>query len=269
MAGLYVAFEDYNFAGGIFSGKWVGLKYFSFIFHYPDFYRVFRNTLIINLCRLVFSFPVPIILALLINEVRNAVFKRGVQSLVYLPHFISWVIFGGIIIEFLSPSEGIVNAALKAVGMKPVFFMTQPHLFRGIVVISDIWKNSGWGTIIFLAALSGVSVELYDSAVIDGASRFQQTRYITIPSISATIVVVLLLQIGRIMDLSFEQIYVLYNPTVYSVGDVISTYVYRIGIGNARFSMTTAIGLFQSLIGLVLITIANFTSRKLFDQSIW
>jgi putative aldouronate transport system permease protein len=270
MFGLLIAFKDFSFSKGVFGSTWIGWDNFKFLFfEQEDFYRIVRNTLLINVYRLVFSFPAPIAIALLLNEVRRDRYKRFVQTSIYLPHFVSWVIFGSIVIQFLSPSAGIVNAAIKALGGEPVFFMTTPAWFRPIVVISDIWKNTGWGTIIYLAALAGVDPELYDAARIDGANRWDQIWHVTLPSISETIVFILLLNVGRIMMIGFDQIYVLYNPTVYDVGDVIATYVYRIGIGNAQFSITTAIGLFQSLIGLVMIYGSNFISKKLLGKSIW
>jgi putative aldouronate transport system permease protein len=270
MFGLMIAFKDFSFSKGVFGSRWVGLKYFIFIFtRHPDFFRILRNTVLINIYRLVFAFPVPIILALMLNEVIHLRFKRVLQTLIYLPHFVSWVIFGGIIIQFLSPSTGIVNEFIALFGAEPIFFLVEPRLFRGIIVFSHIWKNAGWGTIIYLAALAGVDPQLYDAAVIDGANRWHQIWYVTLPSISSTIVVLLLLNIGRLMYVGFEQIFVLYNPTVYVTGDVISTYVYRVGIGNARFSIATAIGMFQSVVGLTLISLSNAMSRRFFDKSIW
>jgi len=270
MFGLVIAFKEFSFSKGIFGSRWIGWENFRFLFlQHLDFYKIIRNTLLINLFRLVFSFPAPIIVALLINEVRHDRFKRLVQTSIYIPHFVSWVIFGSIMIQFLSPSTGIVNALVKLVRGEPIFFMTSPQWFRPIVVASDIWKEMGWGTIIYLAALAGVDPELYDAARIDGANRWDQIWHVTLPGISETIVFILLLNVGRIMMIGFDQIYVPYNPTVYDVGDVISTYVYRIGIGNAQFSITTAIGLFQSFIGLLMITASNFVSKKLVGKSIW
>ena len=270
MLGLLLAFKDFSFSKGIFGSRWVGWDNFYFLFfQQADFYKIVRNTLLINLYRLVWSFPAPIVIALLLNELRAGRFKKFVQTAIYIPHFVSWVIFGSIVIQFLSPSAGIVNALIKALGGQPIFFMTSPAWFRPIVVVSDIWKNTGWGTIIYLAALAGVDPELYDAAKIDGANRWDQIWHVTLPSISETIVFILLLNVGRIMMIGFDQIYVLYNPTVYDVGDVISTYVYRIGIGNAQFSITTAIGLFQSLIGLLMIYASNFVSQKLVGKGIW
>lgn len=270
MVGLVIAFKEFNFAKGIWGGEWVGLKYFRFIFtEHKEFYSILRNTLLINLYKLIFGFPVPIIIALMINEVKNIKLKKLVQSSVYLPYFVSWVVFGGIIMQFLSPSTGIVNEIIRFFGGQPIFFMTEEKYFRSIVVISDIWKTAGWNTIIYLAAITSLDQNLYEAAYIDGANKFRQIWHITIPGISETMVVLLLLNIGTLLAVGFEQIYVLYNPTVYSVGDVISTYVYRVGIGKGRFSLTTAIGLFQSVVGLVLISVSNFTVKKLFDKSLW
>ena len=270
MFGLLIAFKDFSFSRGVFGSNWAGLRYFEFIFfRHREFYQILTNTFLINFYRLVFYFPVPIIIALMLNEVQSTKFKRIVQTTIYLPHFVSWVIFGGIAIQFLSPSTGVVNAFLGLFGVEPIFFLVRPNLFRGIVVATDIWKSAGWGTILYLAALTGVDPELYDAAYIDGANRWQQLWNVTLPSISGTIIVILLLNIGNILDVGFEQIYVLYNPTVYRVGDVISTYVYRVGIGNARFSLTTAIGLFQSLVGLVMISTCNYISRRALGKSIW
>lgn len=270
MAGLIIAFKEFNFSRGILGGDWVGLKYFRFIFiESHAFYDILRNTLLINSYKLIFGFPVPIIIALMLNEVRSAKLKGFMQNSIYLPHFVSWVIFGGVILQFLSPSNGIVNEIIKLSGGEPVFFMTSTRYFRGIVVITDIWKTAGWNTIIYLAAITGIDNTLYEAAYIDGAKKLKQVWYVTLPSISETIAVLLLLNIGTLLSVGFEQIFVLYNPTVYSVGDVISTYVYRIGIGEARFSLTTAIGLFQSVVGLILISTSNFALKKLFDKNLW
>jgi putative aldouronate transport system permease protein len=205
----------------------------------------------------------------MLNEVKKLWYKKFIQTSIYLPHFVSWVVIGSIVIQFLSPSTGPINKLIELLGGEPIFFMVEPKYFRSIVVITNIWKEAGWGTIIYLAAITGIDPTLYEAAIIDGANRWQRSRYITIPSISDTIVILLLLQLGRLLDVGFEQIFVLYNPMVYSVGDVISTYVYRVGLGNGRFSLTTAIGLFQSLVGFVLIITSNYFSKKMFGKSIW
>ena len=270
MTGLSLAFREYDMKGGLFGGEFVGLKYFQYIFfEHRNFWQLVWNTLIINIYKLIFYFPIPILFAMFLNEILSERYKRVLQTIIYLPHFVSWVVFGSIIITFLNPTEGIVNQIIQLFGGEPIFFLSDPKYFRGIVVISDIWKEAGYGTIIYLAAITGIDPTLYEAGRIDGASRWQSMRYITLPCISETIVVMLLLDIGRIMNVGFEQIYVLANSAVYSTGDVISTYVYRLGIGSGRFSLTTAIGLFQSVIGFVMILSCNAISRKVAEKGLW
>lgn len=270
MGGLIIAFKNYSIRKGILGSAWVGLENFRFVFtKNPDFFNIVRNTLQINILELIFAFPFSIVLALFINEVREKQLKKFIQSTVYLPYFVSWVVFAGIVIQFLSPDTGIVNKIIQIFGGQSIPFMQEEKYFKAIVVLSDIWKGAGWGTIMYLSALTGIDQEIYDASKIDGASRWQTMRYISIPGISDTIVVLLLLRIGAMMDVGFEQIYVLCKPILYSVGDVISTYVYRVGIGNAQFSMTAAIGLFQSVVDLILIIICNSTCKKLFSKSLW
>ena len=269
MTGTMIAFKTYSFSKGILGSPWVGLKNFQFLFGYPDFYTIIRNTLVINLYNLLFGFPAPIILALLLNEIINMKFKKTVQTIVYFPHFLSWVIFGGLIIQFLSPNEGFINKIIESFGGNAIYFLTKPQYFRIIVVATNIIKETGWGAIVYLAALSGIDPALYEAAVIDGASRLQKLLYVTLPGISNTIIIMLILRIGYLLDVSFEQIYVLYNPAVYSVGDVLSTFIYRIGIQDMQFSLTTAVGLFQSVIGFLLIYGTNIIARRYSDVSMW
>jgi putative aldouronate transport system permease protein len=269
MGGLVIAFKNFSFRKGIWGSDWVGLDNFLFVFKNPDFYTIVKNTLGINLLKLIFAFPAPIFFALLINEIKSKKLKKRIQISVYLPYFVSWVVFGGIVVQFLNPSSGVVNKIIELFGGQPIAFMQEEKYFKAIVVLSDIWKNAGWGTIMYLSALTSIDQEIYEAAKIDGANRLKMIRHISIPGISATIVVLLLLQIGAMMDVGFEQIYVLCKPILYGVGDVISTYVYRVGIGNAQFSITAAIGLFQSVIGLILIVISNTVCKKLFDKSLW
>lgn len=269
MYGLIIAFKNFNFRMGIWNSPWVGFKHFEFLFTYPDFYRIVKNTIVINFYELIFSFPAPIILALLLNELKNILFKRTVQTIIYFPHFLSWVVFGGIIIQLLSPNEGLVNHIRELFGFEPIQFMVKSEYFRPVVVLSLILKESGWGAIIYLAALAGIDPEQYEAATIDGATRWQKLRYITLPGISNTIVLLFILKIGRMLDFGFEQIYVLYNPSVYDVGDVLSTYIYRIGLQDAQFSLTAAIGLFQSVIGFFLVWAANRLSRRYSESSLW
>lgn len=268
--GLSIAFKEFSFTGGMFAGEWVGLHYFKYIFfEHRNFWQLVRNTFLINVYRLIFYFPIPIILALMINEISRLRYKKIIQTTIYLPHFVSWVVFGSIVIRFLAPEGGLVNEIIKLFGGEPIFFLSKTQYFRPIVVISDIWKQAGWGTIVYLAAITSIDPSLYEAAKIDGASKLQNIWYITLPSIANTIVMLLLLDIGRMMEVGFEQIYVLSNPTIYEVGDVISTYVYRVGIGNGRFSLTTAIGLFQSVIGFTMLMVSNTFSKKVLGKSLW
>jgi putative aldouronate transport system permease protein len=270
MAGLSIAFKEFSFTGGMFGGEWVGLKYFRYIFYeHRNFWDLVRNTFLINVYRIFFYFPVPLILALMINEISKPLTKRVLQTTIYLPHFVSWVVFGSIVLRFLAPNDGIVNWIRSLFGAESIFFMSDPRYFRTIVVVSDIWKQAGWGTIVYLAAITGIDPNLYEAAKIDGASKLASIWHVTLPSIADTIVVLLLLNLGRMMEVGFEQIYVLANPTIYSVGDVISTYVYRIGIGSARFSLTTAIGLFQSIVGFAILVICNLASKRIAGRSLW
>lgn len=269
MGGLVLAFKDFNFKRGILGSEWVGLQYFEMIFFRTvDFWKILRNTILINLYKLIFSFPAPIFLAIMINELCSKKLQKAIQTSVYLPHFVSWVVFGSIVMQFLSLS-GSINQALEALGFEKIYFMTKPNYFRSILVISDIWKTIGWNSIVFLAAITGIDPTLYEAATMDGCGQLQKIVYITIPCISDTIIIMLLLTIGRLMEANFDQVYVMYNSVVMDVGDVISTYVYRIGIGKSRFSLSTAVGLFQSVVGLILIGTANATTRRLFDKSIW
>ncbi|MBO0992138.1 ABC transporter permease [Bacillus sp. SD088] len=265
--GSVIAFQDYQIFKGILGSPWVGLDNFRFLFSYQDFFLVLRNTATIAVYQLVFSFPAPIILALLFNEVRVLLAKKTLQSLFYLPHFLSWVVVGGIVFELLS-TQGIVNAILGFFDVDPILFMQEEKYFRTIVVLSGIWKEIGWGTIIYLAAIAGINPNLYEAAVVDGAGRWKQTIHITIPMLFPTILVLFLLNIGNFLELGFDQIFNLLTPMTYSVGDIIETYVYRAGVLQGQYSMTTAIGLFQSVIGFALLWIFNRLARKT-DQGLW
>lgn len=267
LAGSVIAFQDYQIFKGMLASSWVGLDNFKFIFTYRDFYLVLRNTATIAFYQLVFGFPAPIILALLFNEVRKMLAKRVMQSLFYLPHFLSWVVVGGIVFELLS-SQGVVNMVRSWFGLDTILFMQEQQYFRTIVVISAIWKDVGWGTIIYLAAIAGINPSLYEAAVMDGANRWKQTIYITLPTMFPTILVLFLLNIGNFLELGFDQIYNLLTPMTYSVGDIIETYVYRAGVLQGQYSVTTAIGLFQSVIGFILLWIFNRMARKT-EQGLW
>lgn len=269
MYGVVIAFKDFNIIQGVMKSPWVGLQHFRELFAFSEFPQVVRNTLIISLMKLVIGFPAPIIMALLLNELRFALFKRTVQTITYLPHFISWVVIGGITVDLLSPNSGIVNMVLQSFGVKPIFFMTDEKLFRWILVLTDIWKEAGWGAIIYLAALLGINEELFQAATVDGAGRIRQIWHISLPGIRSTIVVLLLLRLGNVLDVGFEQVLAMYNPTVYSVADIIDTYVFRVGLGTMQFGLTTAAGLFKSVIGCILLIVANYIARRLGEDGIY
>jgi putative aldouronate transport system permease protein len=269
MAGEVIAFKDYRFADGIFGSKWVGLKHFQSLFASIDFWRVLRNTLLLNVYSLVFGFPVPILLALLLNEVRKEWYKRTVQNLLYLPHFISWVVLGGIFIAMLSPSTGVVNLLLKQFGIEPIYFMASSSWWPVAYTLSGIWREAGWGTILYLAAMASIDPQLYEAAKMDGASKLRQIWHITLPGIRSTIAILLVLRMGQMMDVGLEQTLVLQNQSVLDVADVISTYVYRVGLQNMNYSYTTALGLFQSAIGLILVIGVNRLTRAFGERGLW
>ncbi|MBO0993201.1 ABC transporter permease [Bacillus sp. SD088] len=269
MWGVIIAFQDYSVFGGLLESTWVGLQHFNHMFQDREFYQVLWNTFIISFYKLLWGFPGPIVLAILLNEIRNMGYKRAIQTLAYLPHFLSWVIVGGILINILSPSTGIVNEVIKFLGMNPILFLADTSWFRSVLVASDIWKEIGWGAIIYLAALAGVDPQLYEAATVDGANKWKQLWYVTIPALLPTIAILFVLRLGNVLDVGFEQIFVLYNPVVYEVADVIETYVYRAGIEQAQFSYTTAVGLFKSVIALVLVYLANKAAKKMGQEGIW
>lgn len=266
MYGLIIAFKDYNIGEGILGSPWVGFKHFEKFFSSSATMNVLSNTLIISFLRLVFGFPAPIFLAIMLNEIRQGPFKRIVQTVSYFPHFISWVIVAGIVSDLCSPSSGIINYIIKSLGGQPISFLTDTHWFRPVLIISGIWKSVGWESVIYLAALCAVPPELHEAATIDGASRLQRVRYITIPTIQPVISIMLLLAMGNIMSAGFDQVFNLYSPTVYQVGDIIDTYVYRIGIGQMMYSFNTAVGLFKSVVGVVLMVTVNFITKRFTDE---
>lgn len=269
MTGLIIAFRRFLPGGPLFGVEWVGARYFSYFLPDPTFWRVFRNTLILNFYALVFGFPLPIIFALLLNEFRDGLWKRTVQTLSYLPRFLSTVIVAGIVHQLLSPNGGLVNVILGWFGVEPVFFMARPEWFRPVYVLSGIWQHLGWSAIIYLAALSRVDEELYDTAEVDGAGRFRQAIHVTLPSIAPTIVILFILQLGRILTSDFEKVLLLYNPLTYEVADVLSTFVYRVGLMGNNYSYGTAVGLFNAVISFALVFGANQISRKFSDSSLW
>lgn len=270
MYGCQIAFQNYRITDALGSSEWVALKWFNKFFQDPLFFQVMKNTLGISLLKLVFGFTAPIAFALLLNEIRNIRFKRVVQTLSYLPHFLSWVILGGIMITWLSDT-GVINKVLMAFGMldQGVSFLAKPEYFWAISVISEIWKELGWGAIIYLAAISGIDPSLYEAAEIDGANRFHKLWYITLPEISGTIAILFILQVGGIMGSNFDQIFVLHNALNDTTSNVIDMFVYKIGIGNGSYSYATAIGLFRSVISLLMLLIANKVSSKLEGSSLF
>jgi putative aldouronate transport system permease protein len=262
MFGLVISFKNYKIFQGVWGSPWVGFDNFIKLFTSSKFYQVLNNTFLISIYKIIFGFPAPIILAILINEVKNRFFARSVQTIVYLPHFISWVVTSGLVINFLSPTDGFVNGLIELFGGEPIFFMGLPEYFRSILVGSDIWKEFGWGAIIYLAALAGISPEINEAAIIDGASKLKRIIYITIPSIIPTIIILLLLRIGGVLNAGFEQVFSMYNPAVYDVGDIIDTYVYRVGIIDRNYGFSSAVGLFKSLIACLLLLGANWLVKK-------
>ena len=269
MYGILIAFKDYRFRLGIMGSPWVGLAVFKELLGTRDFWLVFRNTVIISSYKLLFGFPAPIVLALLLNEVRLLAFKRIVQTISYLPYFISWVVLSGIFFQVLSPSAGPVNYAIKALTGRTLYFLGDPSLFRGTIVGLSLWKGVGWGAVIYLAALAGVNPELYEAAWIDGASRWQRVVHITLPSILPVITILFILSVGSIVEDDFDQIFNLYRPVVYAVGDVLSTYTYRKGLNEMRYSLATAVGLFQNVLAFLLVAIANLLSKRVGEYGIW
>lgn len=273
MYGIIIAFKNYKGAGGGYAGianaPWVGLKNFEVFFNSLYCGRVFGNTLYLSLLRLIFSFPAPILLALLINEIRKNWFKRTVQTITYMPYFLSWVVVAGLLNTLLSPDMGAVNVLIKMFGGAPVYFLTSKAWFRPILVISEIWKNIGYGSIVYLAAITGIDQEQYEAARVDGATKMQQILHITLPEISEIIAIMLILQIGKMFDDNFDQIYNLYSPAVYEVSDVFETYVYRNGIQNSKFSYSAAVGLVKSVLVLVMILFSNRASKRLGAQGLF
>ena len=269
MYGVIIAFKNFNFAKGIFGSEWIGFENFKYLFGLDNFYIVFINSILLSFIRLLWGFPIPIILALLLNEMGKLRYKKVLQTLVYLPHFISWVVMGGIIISFLSPTWGVINYMIKALGGDPVFFMGRPEYFRKIIVISDIWKGAGWGTIIYLAAITGINPELYEAAIVDGANKFHRLWYITLPCIRTTIVLCLILRLGTIMNNGFEQIFILQNSQNLSVSEVFETWTYKLGLINGRFSFATTVGLFTSVISLIFLIAADRIAKKLGEEGIF
>ncbi|RAV12959.1 ABC transporter permease [Paenibacillus contaminans] len=268
MYGIIVAFQNYNGFKGISGSEWVGFKWFLTFFNGPDFWHLMRNTLVISLMKISFGMAPDIVMAVLLNEARSRWFKRSVQTLTYMPHFLSWIIIYGIVLAFLSTSSGLVNHWLKDSGFNPVPFLTSNEWFRWILVFTDIWKDLGWGAIIYLAAIAAIDPQLYEAAVMDGANKARQMWHITLPGIRNIFILMLTLRLGNVLDAGFTQIFAMYNPLVYDSVDIIDTWVYRAGIIENRVGLATAVGLFKSVIGLILVISANRVAKK-FDSQIW
>ena len=269
MIGNVIAFRKYEPGGPWLGTSWVGLKYFKMFILDPQFWEKFRNTIVIGLSSLIFGFPFPIILALLLNKIGNVAFKRTVQTISYLPHFLSIVLVASMVIDFTSPSVGILNQFVKHVWGTTIPFMQISSYFVPTYVISGIWQETGWGAILYLAALTNINTELYEAAEIDGAGRWQQTLHVTLPGIMPTIAILFILNVGSVLNVGFEKVLLLYNPTIYDTSDVISTYLYRIAFTSNSFSYATAIGLFDSVIGFFLIAGTNKLSKKFAGTSLW
>jgi putative aldouronate transport system permease protein len=269
MFGILISFKDYNAFKGVWESEWVGLKYYTLFFESPDFLKLLRNTILLGFYKIIFGFPAPIILALLLNEVRLQVVKRVAQSISYLPHFISNVVVVSMMFLFLSPSNGIVNNVVEWLGYESINFMQDENYFRSLYVLSDIWQHIGWETIIYLAALSAIDPQLYEAARVDGANRWHQLRHITIPGISSAIIILFILNIGQVLDIGFEKVLLMLNPSIYNTADVLSTYVFRTGIQSMNYSYGTAIDLFTSIVNLAFILSANWISRKVSSTSLW
>jgi putative aldouronate transport system permease protein len=269
MYGVVIAFKKFQPLKGIMGSTWVGFRYFEEFFTSPHFFQLLKNTVLLSFYSLIWGFPAPILFALLVNEVRHKLFKRAVQTISYLPHFISFVVIAGMVVSFTGLKEGVINQFLLLVGMEPINFMAEPGWFRSIFVGTSIWQGFGWGSIIYLAAIAGIDPQLYEAAEMDGAGRWTRMWHITLPCLIPTIVIMFILQIGNLMDVGVEKVLLLSNPLTYETADVISTFVYRRGILNGDYSFATAVGLFNNVINLIMLVSVNALSRKVSQSSLW
>lgn len=269
MYGITIAFKDYNLFKGVSGSPWIGLKAFKEIFAMPDFYKIVRNTFLLNFLDLLFGFPAPIILAILLNEIRVDWFKRVSQTVLYLPHFLSWVIIGGMVLQVFGPKLGLINVIRTSLGSTEIPFLTENWHWIFTYVGVGVWQSVGWGTIIFLAAITGINSELYEAAEVDGASRLRRIWHITLPGIKPTIIILLILNVGKIASIGFERPFIIGNQMVKDYSDVISTFVYRIGLQASNFTNATAVGLFQSVIGMIFLLTTNYIANKSGEQGIW
>ncbi|WP_159887600.1 ABC transporter permease [Paenibacillus puerhi] len=267
--GLLLAFKDYNPFLGFAGSPWVGVSHFSTLFADPNFYLMLRNTFAINFIALVFHFPLPILLALMLNEIRHESFKRFNQSIVYMPHFLSWVVVASLTFFMLSADVGVINKVISSAGGETVSFLSDPNYFWGILTAQNMWKEAGWGTIIFLAAMAGVDPQRYEAAVVDGASRMRQIWHITLPAIRPTVIILLILRLGSMADIGFEQVLLMINPLILSVGEVFDTYAYTHGILRGQISVGVTVGMFKGVVGLVFIVTSNYIVKKLGHEGIY
>jgi putative aldouronate transport system permease protein len=269
MYGLVTAFQDYNIYRGIMESPFVGFKHFKTLFDSPKFYEVLFNTIAISLGKILVSFPLSVLIALMINEIRLVIAKRIFQTILYLPHFLSWVIVTGLAISALSPSTGMINEFITRLGGRPISFLMDTAWFPWVLILTETWKEAGYGAIVFIAALSGINQELYEAAAVDGAGKIKQIIHITLPGILSVIILMFVLRLGGILGVNTEQVLLLYNPTVYKTGDVLGTYIYRTGVAMSNYSYATALGFFESLVALGLVLIGNTVSRKASGRSVW
>jgi putative aldouronate transport system permease protein len=269
MYGVVIAFKDFRPVDGILGSKWNNFQHFKDLFSSTGFFRVFKNTIKISILRLAFGFPAPIVLALLINEIWHVRFKKVVQTISYLPVFMSWVVLTGVFFEFLSVQRGPVNYLIKVLGGQPIDFFTNKRFFVPMLIFTDVWRGVGWGAVIYLASLSSVNPELYESAELDGANRFHKAIHISLPALTPVITILFILNLGGILNAGFDQIFNMYNPLVMEVADIIDTYVYRMGLVNAEYDFSAAVGLFKNVVGLILILITNSLVARISDYGIW
>ena len=269
MFGIIMAFQKFVPAKGFFKSKFVGLENFKYVLAMPDTFQVLFNTIYISLMKIVLGIIVPVAVALLLNEVRNMAYKRSIQTVIYLPHFLSWIVLSGIMIDILSPSTGMVNQFLGLLGIEPIFFLGDEKIFPYVLVGTDLWKEFGYGTIIYLAALAGVDPTLYEAAIVDGAGRWKQTLHVTLPSIMYIIILMTVLGLGNILNAGFDQVFNLYSPAVYKTGDIIDTMVYRLGVVDAQYSAATAVGLFRSVVSFIFIAVSYKLAYKYGDYRIF
>lgn len=270
MGGLIIAFQKFIPAKGLFGDqKWIGLDNFVYLYNLPGAATALRNTIVIALWKIVLHLAIPIAVSILLNELRSAWFRRTCQTLIYLPHFLSWIIFGGILIDILSPSSGLVNMLLRALGIQPIFFLGSNDWFQFTVIFTDVWKEFGFGTIVYLAAITNIDPNQYEAATIDGANRFQRIIHVTIPNMRMIIVLMMVLSLGNVLNAGFDQVYNLYSPQVYQTGDILDTFIYRIGLLDAQFGVATAMGMFKSLVSTLFISVSYFCAYKFADYRIF